>query len=88
MKNPMWFAEEKFEKVKKGERALEQTLARSAQTLGTNVGLDATFAAEIVRQMIHRVLLLAVELGLLSLIRQLMGARPPARVYPLIAPKS
>jgi hypothetical protein len=45
MKNPMWFVEEKVDKVKNGQRALGRELVRSARSLSDNVGLDATFAA-------------------------------------------
>ena len=49
--------------------------------------MDAKFAAEILRQVIHRLMLAMIEVGLLSLVRQLMPARPPARIYPLPVPQ-
>ena len=87
MRNPMWFVEEKLYKVKNGERALERELVRSVRSLGDNVGLDAKFAAEVVRQVIHRLMLLLIEAGLVSLVRQLMPAPPTTRIYPLPATK-
>ena len=86
MRNPMWFVEKNFEKVKNGQRALERQLVRSARSLSDNVGLDATFAAEMVRQVIHRLMLTMIEIGLVSMVRQLMPARPPARLYALPVP--
>jgi hypothetical protein len=86
MKNPMWFIEEKVDKVKNGQRALERELVRSARSLSDNVGLDARFAAELVRQVIHRLILTMTEIGLVSIVRQLMPARPPARIYALPVP--
>ena len=86
MRNPMWFVEKNFEKVKNGQRALERELVRSARSLSDNVGLDATFAAEMVRQVIHRLMLTMIEIGLVSIVRQLMPARPPARIYALPVP--
>ena len=47
------------------------------------LGMDATSAADISRQVIHRLLVAMVELGLSSLARRLMPARSPARIYPL-----
>jgi hypothetical protein len=87
MRNPMWFVEAKLNKVKNGERALERELARSARSLGDNVGLDGKFAAEVLRQVIHRLILVTIEVELLSLVRHLMPGRPPARIYPLTAPQ-
>ena len=86
MKNPMWFVEKNFEKVKNGQRALERELVRSARSLSDNVGLDAGFAAELVRQVIHRLILTMIEIGLVSMVRQLMPAWPPARLYALPVP--
>ncbi len=86
MKNPMWFAKEKLDKVKNAERALERELARSARSLGDNTGLDSKFAAEVLRQVIHRLLLVMIEVGLLSLFRHLTPPRPLARIYPLPVP--
>ena len=83
----MWFVEEKLDKVKNGQRALERELARSARSLSDNVGLDGRFAAEVLRQVIHRLMLVMIEAGLLSLLHQLMPARPSARVYPLSVAK-
>ncbi len=83
MKNPMWFVAEKLAKVKTGTRALEHELVRSAEALGDNVGLDAKFAAEVFRQVIHRLMLAMIEAVLLSLLCQLMPPRPPARIHPL-----
>ena len=87
MRNPMWFVREKLNKVMNGERALERELARSARSLSDNVGLDGKFAAEVLRQILHRLVLVIVEMGLLSLVRHLMPSRPPARIYPLPAPQ-
>jgi elongation factor P hydroxylase len=87
VKNPMWFVEEKFEKVKVGTRALERELARSAGALSDNVGVDAKFAAEVFRQVIHRLMLVMIEAGLLSLVYQLTPAPPTAQIYPLPVPK-
>ena len=87
MRNPMWFVKEKVNKVMNGERALERELARSAWALSDNVGLDGKFAAEVFRQILHRLVLVIVEMGLLSLVRHLMPNRPPARIYPLPAPQ-
>jgi hypothetical protein len=87
MRNPMWFLEEKLDKVRNGERALERELARSARALSDNVGLDGRFAAEVLRQVIHRLMLVMIEAGLLSLLHQMMPARPPARVHPLSVAK-
>ena len=64
MRNPMWFLEEKIDKVRNGERALERELARSARALSDNVGLDGRFAAEVLRQVIHRLMLVMIEAGL------------------------
>jgi len=83
MRHPMWFVEEKLDKVKKGKRALERELTRSAQSLSDNVGLDGKFAAEVFRQILHRLVLVIIEMGLLSLVRHLRPGRPPARIYPL-----
>ena len=82
----MWFVEKNFEKVKNGQRALERELVRSARSLTDNVGLDVKFAAELVRQAIHRLMLMMIEIGLVSIMRQLMPARPPARIYALPVP--
>jgi c-di-GMP-related signal transduction protein len=82
----MWFVEKNFEKVKNGQRALERELVRSARSLSDNVSLDATFAAEMMRQVIHRLMLTMIEIGLVSMVRQLMPARPPARIYALPVP--
>jgi hypothetical protein len=87
MRNPMWFVEERFDKVRNGERALERELARSAQSMGDNFGLDGKFAAEVLRQVIYHLVLVMIEAGLLSLLHQLMPARPSARVYPLSVAK-
>ena len=87
MRNPMWFAKEKLNKVMNGERALERELARSARSLSDNVGLDGKFAAEVVRHVLHRLILVTIEMEVLSLIRHLMPGRPPARIYPLSAPQ-
>ena len=87
MKNPMWFVEEKLAKVKTGTRAIEQELVRSAEALGDNVGLDAKFATEAFRQVIHRLMLVLIEAGLLSLVRQLIPALPTTRIHPLPVPK-
>jgi hypothetical protein len=86
VRNPMWFIELNFERVRAGTRALERELARSARSLSDNVGLDAKFTAEVFRQIIHRLILLLIEAGLLSLVRQLI---PPqtARIHPLPVPK-
>jgi elongation factor P hydroxylase len=78
---------EKFERVKVGTRALERKLARSAGSLSDNLGVDSTFAAEVFRQVIHRLILVMIEAGLLSLIRQLTPAPPTAQIYPLPVPK-
>ena len=86
MRNPMWFVEEKLYKVKNGERALERELVRSVRSVGDNVGLDAKFAAEVVRQVIHRLMLLLIEAGILSLLHQLMPAPPTAQIH-LLATK-
>jgi hypothetical protein len=86
VRNPMWFVEKNFEKVRNGQRALERELVRSARSLSDNVGLDARFAAELVRQVIHRLMLTMIEIGLVSIMRQLMPARPPARIYALPVP--
>ena len=86
MKNPMWFVEKNFEKVKNGQRALERQLVRSARSLSDNVGLGATLAAELVRQVIHRLMLMTIEIGLVSIMRRLIPARPPARIYALPLP--
>ena len=83
MKNPLWFVEEKFEKVKVGTRALERELARSAGALSDNVGVDAKFAAEVFKQVLHRLMLVLIEAGLLSLVHQLIPAPPATRIYPL-----
>jgi hypothetical protein len=82
-RNPMWFVEERLDKVRNGERALERELVRSARSLSDNVGLDGKFAAEVFRQILHRLVLVIIETGLLSLVRHLMPGRPPARIYPL-----
>jgi hypothetical protein len=82
----MWFVEKNFEKVKAGTRALERELSRSAGALSDNVGVDAKLAAEVFRQVIHRLVLVMIEVGLSSLVRQLMPARPLARIYPLPVP--
>ena len=82
----MWFVEKNFEKVKNGQRALERELVRSARSLSDNVGLDARFAAELVRQVIHRLMRMMMEIGLVLITRQLMPARPPARIYALPVP--
>ena len=86
MKNPMWFVEDQVGKVKNGQRALERELVRSARSLSDNVGLDARFAAELVRQVIHRLMLTMIEIGLVSIMCRLMPARPPARLYALPVP--
>ena len=86
MRNPMWFVEEKLDKVKNGERALERELVRSVRSLGDNVGVDAKFAAEVFREVIHRLMLVLIEAGLLTLLRQPMPPRPPARIHPLPLP--
>ena len=83
MRNPMWFVQAKLNKVRNGERALERELARSARSLSDNVGLDDKFAAEVFRQILHRLVLVIIEMGLLSLVRHLRPGRPPARIYPL-----
>ena len=83
MRNPMWFVEEKLDKVKNGERALERELARSARSLSDNVGLDGKFAAEVSGQILHRLILVTIEMELLSLVRHLMSGGSPARIYPL-----
>ena len=83
MRNPMWFVEAKLNKVKNGERALEREVARSVRSLSDNVGLDRKFAAEALRQILHRLMLVIVEMEVLSLVRHLMPGRPPARIYPL-----
>ena len=83
MRNPMWFLEEKLDKVKKGQRALERVLGPSARSLSDSVGPDAKFAAEIVRQVMHRLLLTMIEIGVASLVRKLVPTRPPARLYAL-----
>src|SRR5262245_37430638 len=77
MRNPMWFVKQKLNKVMNGERALERELARSARALSDNVGLDGKFAAELLRQVLHRLILVTIEMGLLSLVRHLMPARLP-----------
>jgi hypothetical protein len=82
----MWFVEKNFEKVKNGQRARERELVRSARSLSDNVGLDARFAAELVRQVIHRLMRMMIEIGLVLITRQLMPARPPARIYALPVP--
>jgi hypothetical protein len=87
VRNPMWFVEKNFEKVKAGTRALERELVRSARALSDDVGVDAKFAAEVFRQVIHRLMLAMIEAGLLSLVRQLMPAPPTAQIYPLPVPK-
>ena len=83
MRSPMWFVQAKLNKVKNGERALERELTRSAQSLSDNVGLDGKFAAKVFRQILHRLVLVIIEMGLLSLVRHLRPGRPPARIYPL-----
>jgi hypothetical protein len=83
MRNPMWFVEEKLKKVKNGERALQRELARSARSLSDNVGLDGKFAAEVFRQVLHRLILVTIEMEVLSLFHQLMPGRPSARIYSL-----
>ena len=83
MKNPMWFVDRNIERVNKGRRALERRLVESAGVMTATLGMDATSAADISRQVIHRLLVAMIELGLLSLARQLMPARSPARIYPL-----
>src|SRR5262249_47593024 len=83
MKNPMWFVEKQLAKVKMGTRAIERELVRSAEALGDNVGLDAKFAAEVFRQVIHRLILVLIEAGLVSLVRQLMTSPATTRIYPL-----
>jgi hypothetical protein len=83
----MWFVQKNFEKVETGRRALGRELARSAEALSDNVGLDAKFAAEVFRQVIHRLMLVMIEAGLLSLVRQLMPAPSTAQIYPLPVPK-
>ena len=87
MRNPMWFVELNFEKVKTGTRAIERELVRSAEALGDNVGLDAKFAAEAFRQVIHRLMLVMIEAGLVSLVRQFMPSPPTTRIYPLPSTK-
>jgi len=87
VKNPMWFVEEKLAKVKTGTRAIERELVRSAGALSDNVGLDAKFAAEVFRQVIHRLTLVMIEAGLLSLVWQLMPAPPTTRIHSLPATK-
>jgi hypothetical protein len=87
VKNPMWFIEKELAKVKTGTRAIERELVRSAKSLGDTVDLDARFAAEVFRQVIHRLILLMIEVGLLSLVSQLVPAPPTARIYPLPATK-
>ena len=87
MRNPMWFIEEKLHKVKNGERALEREFVRSVRSFGDKVGVDAKFAADVFRQVIHRLMLVLIEAGLLSLVRQLMPAPPTAQIYPLPVPK-
>jgi hypothetical protein len=87
MRNPMWFVKDKLNKVMNGERGLERELARSARALSDNVGLDGKFAAEVLRQVLHRLILVTIEMGLLSLVRHLMPGRPPARIYPLPVPQ-
>jgi hypothetical protein len=76
----MWFVKEKL--------ALGREVARSARALTDNVGLDGKFAAEVLRQALHRLILVTIEMQVLSLVRHLMPARPPARIYPLSAPQS
>ena len=78
MKNPMWFAEKNFQKVRAGTRSLERELVRSTRSLNGKVGLDAKFAAEVLRQVIRRLMLVMIGVGLQSLVRQLMPARPPS----------
>ena len=87
MRNPMWFVQAKLKKVMNGERALERELVRSARALSNDVGLDGKFAAEVLRQALHRLILVTIEMELLSLVRHLMPGRPPARIYPLTAPQ-
>jgi hypothetical protein len=83
VKNPMWFVERNLERVNKGRRALERRLVGPAGSLTATVGIDMKFAADILRQVIHRLMVAMIELGVLSLVGQLMPARSPARVYPL-----
>jgi hypothetical protein len=87
MRNPMWFVKEKLNKVMNGERALERQLARSARALSDNVGLDGKFTAEVFRHVLHRLILVTIEMEVVSLVRHLMPGRPPARIYPLTAPQ-
>jgi hypothetical protein len=88
MSNPLWFIEMNFEKVKAGTRVLERAIVRSAGALGDKVGLDTTFRREIVRQVIRRLVLAAIEVGLVSLARSFLRRRPPARVYSFATPHS
>jgi hypothetical protein len=88
VRNPMWFVEKNFEKVKNGQRALERELVRSASALSDKVGLDANFQAEIVRQVVRRLMLAVIEIGVVSLVRALMAQQPPARIYSLVTPHS
>jgi len=77
---------EELRESENGQRALERELVRSARSLSDNVGLDARFAAELVRQVIHRLMRMMIEIGLVLITRQLMPARPPARIYALPVP--
>jgi hypothetical protein len=87
MRNPMWFVKEKVNKVMNGERALERQLARSARAFSDNVGLDGKFMAEVFRHVVHRLILVTIEMEVLSLVRHLMPGRRSARIYPLTAPR-
>src|SRR5215475_242252 len=90
VRNPMWFAAKNLAKVKRGTCALEHEFARGVRAVDralSDFGLDESFRAEIGRQVLRSLVLLVIELGLLSLVRRLMPARPPARVYPLPVPQ-
>jgi hypothetical protein len=83
----MWFVKEKLNKVMNGERALGREVARSARALTDNVGLDGKFAAEVFKHVLHRLILVTIEMEVLSVVRHLMPGRPPARIYPLPVPQ-
>ena len=90
MRNPMWFVKKNLQKVKIGARALEREIARSARTVDqalSDFGIDETFRAEIRRYLVRCLALIVIDLGLVSLVRRIMPARPPAKVYPLHAPQ-
>jgi hypothetical protein len=82
----MWFIEANLEKVKAGSRALARRLPDAGRALDRIVnpepGDKQSFGDEILRQIIRRVVLVMIEIGIGALFRRFTVRRTPARVYP------